>query len=295
MRTGRIFPSSSSVADIPSLAASTGASGILVVPYSVSSAVTERAVTIAAGWNLHVQVWPGFRGIGSRRLRNVSVSGEAFFYVEPRLASRWQVAVKRAMDVIGAGAVLVFASPIVALGALLVKLEDRGPAFHRSERIGMHGKPFRVYKLRSMSPGGEVTPSTLAALNERTDGPLFKASNDPRVTRVGRYLRASSIDELPQLWNVLMGTMSLVGPRPALPTEAAQFDEEFQRRHSVRPGITGLWQVEARQNPSFNAYRRLDLRYVNDWSLLLDLSILFATVPSVASQTYRAFLRSRRK
>jgi exopolysaccharide biosynthesis polyprenyl glycosylphosphotransferase len=288
------LPTSASIADIPRLAAATGASGILIVPYAVSSATTKRAISIAASWNLHVQVWPGFRGIGSRRLRDVSVSGEAFFYVEPRLSSRWQLAAKRALDVIGATTVLVLAAPLVAVAALLVKLEDRGPAFHSSERIGMHGKPFRVHKIRSMSAGDRSMPSTLAALNERTDGPLFKASNDPRVTKVGRFLRASSIDELPQLWNVLKGTMSLVGPRPALPSEAAQFDEELQRRHSVRPGITGLWQVEARQNPSFNAYRRLDLRYVDNWSLYLDISILLSTVPSVASQAVRAFLRSRR-
>ena len=121
----------------------------------------------------------------------------------------------------------------------------------------------------------------LAALNERTDGPLFKASHDPRVTRVGAIVRALSIDEIPQLFNVLTGTMSLVGPRPALPHEVAQFDYEFRRRHNVKPGITGLWQIEARDNPSFHTYRRLDLVYVDNWSIGLDLFIIVVTVPMV--------------
>jgi len=112
---------------------------------------------------------------------------------------------------------------------------------------------------------------------------------------VGRLIRASSIDELPQLWNVLLGTMSLVGPRPALPGEVSQFDDDFQRRHSVRPGMTGLWQVEARQNPSFNAYRRLDLRYIDNWSLRLDFTIILTTVPAVISQALRSLLRHSRR
>ena len=120
-----------------------------------------------------------------------------------------------------------------------------------------------------------------------TDEPLFKVTDDPRITRVGRVLRKHSIDELPQLFNVLVGQMSLVGPRPALPSEAAQFDEELQERFSVPPGITGLWQVEARDNPSFSAYRRLDLFYVENWSITLDLAILFETASSVISRIFR--------
>jgi hypothetical protein len=141
----------------------------------------------------------------------------------------------------------------------------------------------------------QLPPSALATVNERTDGPLFKASNDPRVTRVGRLLRASSVDELPQLWNVLRGTMSLVGPRPALPDEVSQFDAELQRRHSVRPGMTGLWQVEARRNPSFSAYRRLDLHYVDNWSLSLDLAIMAATAPAVLGHAGRSMLDALRR
>lgn len=289
VRTGR------SMAEIPGLAADTGASGILVVPYALSSEATQRALDVASGADLHIQVWPGFRGVGSERLRNVPVSGEAFFYVEPRQTARWQLAVKRAIDVVGAAVVLTVSAPIIALAALAVKLEDGGPVLYRDERVGMHGETFRICKLRSMSVTRSPPDDELASLNERTDGPLFKASRDPRVTRVGRLIRASSIDELPQLWNVLWGTMSLVGPRPALPGEVSQFDDDFQRRHSVRPGITGLWQVEARHNPSFNAYRRLDLRYIDNWSLSLDLTIILVTVPAVFSQALRSLLRHSRR
>lgn len=283
-----------SMADIPSLAADTGASGILVVPFALSSEATQRALAIAAGADLHIQVWPGFRGVGSGRLRNVPVSGEAFFYVEPKESARWQFAVKRAIDVAGAGFVLAVTFPLVAAAALAVKLEDGGPVFYRDERVGLHGETFRICKLRSMSVD-RTSSDDLAALNERTDGPLFKASQDPRVTKIGRLIRASSIDELPQLWNVVVGTMSLVGPRPALPGEVSQFDEDFQRRHSVRPGMTGLWQVEARNNPSFNAYRRLDLRYIDNWSLKLDFTIILTTVPAVFSQAFRSLLRHSRR
>ena len=287
-------PSATSVTDIPRLAAATGANGVVVVPYALSRAVAERAVAVATGAGLHVQVWSGLRSVGSRRLRSVPVSGEAFFYVEPRPSTAWQVRAKRGIDVAGAALGLIVGSPLLALAAALVKLEDGGPVLHRGVRIGAGGRPFVAYKFRSMRVGVADGGPTLAAINERTDGPLFKASNDPRVTRAGHVLRASSIDELPQLWNVLAGTMSLVGPRPALPDEVDQFDEDLRRRHTVRPGLTGLWQVQARHNPSFNAYRRLDLRYVDTWSLSLDFAIMAATVPAVVSGALRG-LRARRK
>ncbi len=288
------IPSSPSLEDIPKLAASTGASGILIVPYAHSSDTTHRAISIATRSNLHVQIWPGIRGVGSRRLRSGPISGESFFYVEPQLYRHWHLAAKRAFDVIVTIVLLPFAAVLVAVSALLIKLEDGGPVFFRDERIGIDQKPFHILKLRSMTSDLELTASTLAALNERTNGPLFKASKDPRVTKVGRFLRATSLDEVPQFWNVLWGTMSLVGPRPALPHEVAEFDEDLQRRHSMRPGMTGLWQVEARHNPSFNAYRRLDLRYVDNWTLYLDLSIVLATIPLMVSHAFRAVRRPQR-
>jgi lipopolysaccharide/colanic/teichoic acid biosynthesis glycosyltransferase len=185
-------------------------------------------------------------------------------------------------------------APLLLAVAVLIKLEDRGPVLYRSERAGRNGVPIMVLKLRTMVPNASRMMSQVTALNERRDGPLFKAANDPRVTRIGRFLRATSIDELPQLWNVLNGTMSLVGPRPALFSEVDQFDEEFHRRHQMRPGLTGLWQIEARDNPSFSAYRRLDLTYIDNWSLALDFNILATTFHAVVVRALRVILpRSR--
>ena len=166
--------------------------------------------------------------------------------------------------------------PLIVLAALLIKLEDGGPVIYRQERVGLRGRTFDVLKLRTMVPDASEKLAELKERNER-HGPLFKLAADPRVTRVGRFLRTTSIDELPQLINVLRGEMSIVGPRPALPSEFAQFDSDLIERAHVPPGITGLWQVEARDNPSFRAYRRLDLFYVDNWSVAFDLAIMAGT------------------
>ena len=155
----------------------------------------------------------------------------------------------------------------------------------------MQGDTFTMLKLRTMDPDAEARRKEIIDLNERT-GPLFKVESDPRVTRVGRWLRELSIDELPQLVNVLRGEMSLVGPRPALPAETALFDEELRRRHEVRPGMTGLWQVEARDKPSIYTYRRLDLFYVDNWTMAGDLAILARTAISIVTRGARRVLRT---
>jgi len=164
--------------------------------------------------------------------------------------------------------------------AILIKLEDRGPIIFRQQRVGRDGQLFEMLKFRTMVVDAEALLATLQQTNER-NGPLFKMERDPRITRIGRFLRATSLDELPQLLNVLNGTMSLVGPRPALQSEVAAFPAELNARHDVRPGITGLWQVEARDNPSFDAYLRLDLFYVQNWSLSLDMVLLLGTVEQI--------------
>lgn len=283
-------PFRSALTEIPSLARTTGAGGVLIVPTALSGMTVRQAIEVATGAGLHVQVWSGLGGVGTGRVRSVPIARQPFFYVEPRTSSRWQLVAKRAIDVAGAVVGLALTFPVLLVAALLIKLDDGGPVLHVAERVGRNGALFRIVKLRSMALDRKLSPSALAAVNERTDGPLFKASNDPRVTRVGRLLRASSVDELPQLWNVLRGTMSLVGPRPAFLDEVSQFDAELQRRHSVRPGMTGLWQVEARRNPSFSAYRRLDLHYVDNWSLSLDLAIMAATVPAILGHAGRSML-----
>ena len=211
-------------------------------------------------------------------------------YVEAHKPPAWHHAAKRAIDIVTAAILLPLSAPVLLAAAIAIRLEDGGPVLYRHPVIGRYGVQTDVLKLRTMVPDAAKMTDDLAAMNERKGGPLFKASNDPRVTRIGRILRSTSIDELPQLWDVLTGRMSLVGPRFAMPKEAAQFDEELQRRTVMRPGITGLWQTEARDNPSFSAYRRLDLLYVDNWSLGLDLVILANTAHAVSVRAVKALL-----
>ncbi len=286
------LPSSPAIDQLPAIARQTDATGVLVVANALSADEIRDVIEVTTAEGLHVQVWPGFRGLGARRVRHYPMSGETFLYVEPGRGPTWQFAVKRALDLLGAALGLLLASPVLLVAWVAIRLEGGGPALYRQVRIGLNEKPFEVYKLRTMAPDSDVGVD-LAGINERTDGPLFKASHDPRVTRVGAVVRALSIDELPQFFNVLIGTMSLVGPRPALPHEVSQFDPELRRRHAVKPGITGLWQIEARDNPSFHTYRRLDLMYVDNWSIGLDLFILLATVPMVVAHALSICRRER--
>jgi lipopolysaccharide/colanic/teichoic acid biosynthesis glycosyltransferase len=183
---------------------------------------------------------------------------------------------------------LLLSAPVLAITAAIIKLQDGGPVLFRQERVGKDDERFTVFKLRTMVQNAEDLLIDLRDQNERDEGPLFKLASDPRVTRIGRLLRATSIDELPQLVNVLRGEMSMVGPRPALPSEVEHFDERLRLRHRVLPGLTGLWQVEARDDPGFAAYRRLDLFYVENWSVALDLAIIAGTAQSVVARTVRA-------
>jgi exopolysaccharide biosynthesis polyprenyl glycosylphosphotransferase len=235
----------------------------------------------------------GLRGIDHRRLRVIPVAHEPLLVVRALRPARCQQCAKRVIDVVVSLSVLTLTAPLIALAALAIKLDDGGPVLFRQLRVGRNGRTFRILKLRTMSADAERRLASLQHLNEREGGPLFKLTADPRVTRVGRLLRASSIDELPQLWNVVVGQMSLVGPRPALPSEAATFDPRLATRQNVRPGVTGLWQVEGRDNPSFGAYRRLDVFYVENWSLLLDIMILCATVPVVIGRGWRSLRREQ--
>ena len=191
---------------------------------------------------------------------------------------------KRVMDVICASALLLLLSPVLAIAAIASKLDSKGPVLFRQKRCGLNGRHFDVLKLRSMHVDAEKRRAELVALNEM-DGPVFKIRNDPRITRVGRLLRRLSIDELPQLWNVVRGEMSLVGPRPPIPGEVDEYDVAQRRRLSMRPGITCLWQVEGRNTIGFTEWVRLDLKYIDRWSLLLDLKILLRTLPAVVKGT----------
>ncbi len=191
-----------------------------------------------------------------------------------------ELVLKRWLDAVCSVAVLLLGSPTLLLIAAAIKLDSRGPVIYASTRIGRKGRTFRCYKFRTMSANAEALKEALLHLNER-DGVLFKMTNDPRVTRIGRILRKYSLDELPQFWNVLKGDMSMVGPRPPLANEVQQYELDHLRRLDVLPGITGLWQVESRDNPSFDRYISLDVQYVERWHLLMDIKILFKTVAVV--------------
>jgi lipopolysaccharide/colanic/teichoic acid biosynthesis glycosyltransferase len=188
---------------------------------------------------------------------------------------------KRSVDVVAAVTLLVVLAPVLLLIAVLVRLGDGGPVLFRQTRVGLGGDLITVWKFRTMRVGAERELADLRHLDETGDGPLFKVRDDPRVTGVGRWLRRSSLDELPQLVTVLVGSMSLVGPRPALPREAARYTETERRRLTVRPGMTGLWQVSGRSSLPWGDGVRLDLHYVDHHSLRLDAWILFRTVPAV--------------
>jgi exopolysaccharide biosynthesis polyprenyl glycosylphosphotransferase len=188
--------------------------------------------------------------------------------------------VKELVDRVGALLLLILLGPVLLSVALCVGLTSRGPVLFRQVRVGRDGRLFRIFKFRSMYVDAEARLAELRHLNEH-DGVLFKIRDDPRVTPVGRWLRRLSLDELPQLLNVLSGRMSLVGPRPPLPTEAAAYADDVRRRLAVKPGMTGLWQVSGRSDLSWEEAVRLDLRYVENWSLSLDLVILLRTVTAV--------------
>jgi exopolysaccharide biosynthesis polyprenyl glycosylphosphotransferase len=190
--------------------------------------------------------------------------------------------VKRGLDLIGAALALLVSTPIVVLVAILVRLESPGSPIFAQTRIGKHGKPFKLYKLRSMRDGADAEKALLLAQNE-ADGPLFKMRNDPRLTRIGRIIRRTSIDELLQFWNVLRGEMSIVGPRPNLPDEVAQYTDWQSARMRVRPGITGLSQISGRSELTFDETCLLDIYYIENWSPSLDLKIVLKTLPYLLS------------
>jgi exopolysaccharide biosynthesis polyprenyl glycosylphosphotransferase len=186
--------------------------------------------------------------------------------------------VKRLADIVLSASALLLLLPLLAAIAIAIKFNSPGPVLYRSVRVGRKGVRFICYKFRSMVSNAEGLRASLEHMNER-EGPLFKIKNDPRITRLGRMLRKYSLDELPQLWNVLIGDMSLVGPRPPVPDECAQYRLEYLRRLDVKPGLTGLWQVYGRKNPSFEKALSLDVQYIEAWNLWLDLQIILRTIP----------------
>ena len=193
---------------------------------------------------------------------------------------------KRVLDFVGAAILLVVLSPIFVAIGLAVRATSDGPVLFGQTRVGMNGRRFRVIKFRTMVQGAEAALAELLDRNE-VRGHAFKMTNDPRTTRIGRFLRRTSLDELPQLWNVIRGQMSLVGPRPPLPAEVAGYTVWHRRRLSMKPGMTGLWQVRDRREQEFDRWVETDLEYIDSWSFWLDLKIIFQTIPAVLSRQGR--------
>lgn len=257
-----------------------GATTTLVAASAMDTELSTRLLRRLVEAGIHVEVTSTLRDVAARRLRVRPIGPFPVMYVEPVRRGGWRATAKRSFDLIGAALGLLVLSPVLALTALAVKLDSTGPVFYGQTRVGRGNRPFRIWKFRTMCEGADRMLDELADQNQ-ADGPLFKIDQDPRITRVGRILRKTSIDELPQLWNVIRNEMSLVGPRPGLPSEAMHWDDELRERLRVKPGITGMWQVHGRSSTSFDEYARLDLYYVHNWSLLVDLGILARTVPTV--------------
>lgn len=237
------------------------------------------------GWGLEERkanliVAPALTDIAGPRIHSTPVAGLPLIHVDYPEFTGVRLAMKRASDILASGLGLLILSPLLLSVGIAVRMTSTGPAFFRQERVGLHGKRFRMLKFRTMVADAEQQLSSLLDATEG-NGVLFKMKNDPRITRVGRFLRRYSIDELPQLWNVFKGDMSLVGPRPPLASEVATYEKWVHRRLLVKPGITGLWQVSGRSDLSWDDSVRLDLYYVENWSLTTDLVILWRTVRAV--------------
>lgn len=260
-----------------------GASSVIV-----AGNVGSRTFLKTLGWELEktgasLVLASRLTDIAGPRIHWRPIDGLPLMRVELPQYTGVRHSMKRLMDILMASAGIVVASPLLVVIGLLVKLEDGGPILFRQARVGVNGRQFMMHKFRSMRTDAEALVADLSELNEG-NGKLFKIRNDPRVTRVGSFIRRYSLDELPQLWDVLRGSMSLVGPRPPLPREVADYEKHIHRRLNVRPGITGLWQVSGRSDLSWDESVRLDLYYVENWSPAGDILILFKTVRAVLTK-----------
>jgi lipopolysaccharide/colanic/teichoic acid biosynthesis glycosyltransferase len=224
--------------------------------------------------------------LAGARAKLVTRYGQPFFELGAPVLHAQQLLVKRLVDVIGAVAGLVLLSPLLALVALVVAVDSRGPIIFSQHRTGLGGRRFRMLKFRTMRASADAEKASLAHLNHTGDPRLFKIPNDPRVTRAGAWLRRWSLDELPQLLNVLRGDMSLVGPRPFFESDLADYDAHHFRRLGAKPGMTGLWQVSGRSDVlDFEEVVRYDRQYIEEWSLRLDLWILLRTMPALCRRS----------
>lgn len=279
------LPVLGSLDHLPSIVDSHRAPVVVFAEGSFESSAQYRRLA----WQLeksHVRMIlaPTLADVSAERLDFFPVAGLPLVDVAPPTAMKSLRRLKRSVDALGAALLLLLASPFLLATMIAIKLEDGGPIVFRQRRVGLDGEEFECLKLRSMCVDAEAKLAEIRAMNEGA-GLLFKMKDDPRITRIGKFIRRYSIDELPQLWNVLVGDMSLVGPRPALPSEVEQYDSDTRRRLRVRPGLTGLWQVSGRSSLSWEDTVRLDLYYVDNWSLVQDGMILLRTARAVVGSS----------
>ena len=254
---------------------------VIVAATAIDVGSSNRLIRSLTEHGIHVELSSTLCDIAANRLTIRPVGRVPMMYVEPVRRTGWRPRAKRAFDAVVAAVLLILSAPILLVAGLAVKLTSPGPAIFSQARVGRDGELFAMHKLRTMNADAEEQFDSVAHLSETT-GPLFKIENDPRITPVGKWLRKLSIDELPQLFNVLKGEMSLVGPRPALPREVESWDKELHNRLRVQPGITGMWQVNGRSEGDHDSmYAQLDLYYVDNWSLITDLVIVARTIPVV--------------
>jgi exopolysaccharide biosynthesis polyprenyl glycosylphosphotransferase len=252
---------------------------VFAVPRSEMETV-ERAILLCEEQGIAVVMCLEPLRVGTARMSMFELADRPMLVFSRTPSDVLSLATKRAFDMLVSALVVAALAPLAAAIAIAIKLDSPGPVFFRQRRVGRNGRPFTMLKFRSMACDAEERLVALASLNEM-NGPVFKMRNDPRVTRVGRLLRKTSLDELPQFWNVLLGDMSVVGPRPPIPAEVKKYKRWQRRRLSVKPGITCTWQVSGRNHVDFERWMELDLEYIDNWSLWRDVEICLKTVPAV--------------
>ncbi len=257
--------------------------GVIIAATAIDVGTSNRLIRTLTENGVHVELSSTLCDIASDRLTIRPLGRFPMVYIEPVQRNGWRAVAKRSFDIVTAALLCLILAPIAAVGALAVRLTSPGPILFAQERVGRDGELFKVLKFRTMVVNAEELLENVRHLNEAT-GPLFKIKDDPRITKAGKILRKTSIDELPQLINVLKGEMSLVGPRPALASERDQWDPSLHNRLRVQPGITGMWQVGGRSDAEDGDYGQLDLYYVDNWTLFTDILILIRTVPAVLMQ-----------
>jgi exopolysaccharide biosynthesis polyprenyl glycosylphosphotransferase len=257
---------------------------IIAVPAKTQYAAIERVISVCERVGVQVQYWEELFE-KSQRIHCHREKHDHRRIVLKMVHDDYRQRIKRALDISGAAFGLLLCAPLFVVVAVLIKCTSKGPVFFKQERYGLGKRTFRIFKFRTMVENAEAAQATLEHMNQNS-GPVFKIFKDPRITKIGAFLRRTSIDELPQLINVLKGEMSLVGPRPLNKRDVSRFSEAWlMRRFSVKPGLTCLWQISGRSNVSFDRWIALDLHYIDHWSLQMDLKILFLTLPAVIKGT----------